>query len=218
MSNKGAILLKRLISMILSVMLFCLSLQTTVFAASNGSPKLSVDSLNTNAGETVKVNIYLENNPGIISACINVAFDSGLTLINAKNGNTFPSSLMFITPKQLTNGGQITGDCNFVWQGADIQNKDIKDGVILTLMFSVSENAKRGDAFRISITSRKGDVIDKNLSNVNLGGATGKITVTAGASEPGGDGEHQNTFVSFFDWLRQLIAKIKEIFSKIVKA
>ena len=210
--------MKRLITIMMSVILLCLSLQTTVFATSNSPPNLSVDSLTANAGETVSVSVRLENNPGIIAACFNVAFDSGLTLIGAKTGTVFPSSFSFIMPRQLTSGGQITGDCNFAWQGVSIQDELIKDGVILILTFSVSDNAKNGDVFNISVTSRKGDVIDKNLSKVELGIAKGKITVTNGISEQGDDGEAQNTFVSFFDWLRRLIEQIKEIFSTFVKA
>ena len=85
-----------------------------------------MDSVRGSAGETVLINVYLENNPGIVSACINVSFDNELTLIGAQNGNVFPSSIRFMQPKKLSNGEAITGDCNFVWTGVDIEEKDIK--------------------------------------------------------------------------------------------
>lgn len=209
--------MKRFVSIILLVLL-CFSLQTTIFAASKGPPYLSVDSVTAVSGGPVKVNVYLSNNPGIISACLHVAFDSDLTLIKAENGNVFPSSMTFIMPKQLTDGGQITSDCNFAWQGLKIQDGEIKDGIVLSLIFTVSDNSKVGDIFNVTISSREGDVVSKSLSKVMLSSATGKITVASGASELEGVGENQNTSISIFDWLRRLIVKIKEIFSQFVKA
>lgn len=206
--------MKRTISLLLAMILLCLPMHTTVFAVGKEKPAITLNSVSAEAGDKVKVNVSLKNNPGIISACINISFDSGLTLIDAKNGSAFPSSIQFTKPKQLSNGGQITGNCNFVWSGVDIADRDIKDGVILTLTFSVSEKAKAGNVFNITATSRKSDVIDKNLTAIELKPATGKVTVVGEASELEEPKTTNNPFKFFIDWLRRFIQRIKELLTK----
>lgn len=204
--------MKRIISITMAFIIACSFLHTTAFAASKAKPEITVSSVSSAAGEKVKVNISLKNNPGIISACINVAFDSGLTLTEVKNGNAFPASLQFTKPKQLANGGQIKENCNFVWSGADIADKDIKDGVILTLTFSVSSKAETGDAYGITVSSRKSDVIDKNLNCVQIETAIGKVSVVNNASD-----NAEGTSIGFLiEWLRNVIRRLKDILLKII--
>ena len=207
--------MKRFIATILSILLIFPALNLTILAAGTAPTILSVSSAKAEAGEKVTVNVSLKNNPGIISACINVSFDSGLTLIRAQNGDVFPTSITFTQPKQLTSGNAITGNCNFAWSGTDIKDKDIKDGLMLILTFAVSNKAKNGDSYSITVTTRKGDFVDKNLSVVEIGVAESKVTVLGENAEIDSDENNETALRSILDWLKRLIAMIKALFSKI---
>ena len=208
--------MKRYISVLLCLILLCSSLHMPVLCASLKSPSLSLDSASAAAGEKISINVYLKNNPGIVSACINVSFDLGLTLIGAKNGNVFPSTIKYLQPKQLSNGGTITGGCNFVWSGVDIDDKDIKDGVLLTLTFALPEIAKSGENYNISVSARKGDIVDKDLSYLEVETAKGVVAIQGEISESGDGETPKNSIGTFIDWLYRLIEKIKALFSKLV--
>ena len=140
---------------------------------------LSISSVTGTPGETVTLDVSLADNPGIVSANLKVAFDEGLTLVGAENGDVF-TTLTYIPPKQLSSGGQITSSCQFAWTGFDIDDKDIKDGVILSLNFKISEDAEIGDSYNVTISSESGDVIDKNLNAIIL---TAKTTVEVAEAE-----------------------------------
>ena len=144
---------------------------------------LSIASATGIPGETVVVDVSIINNPGIVSANLKVAFDEGLTLVGATNGDVF-STLTYIPPKQLSSGGQITSSCQFAWTGFDIATEDIKDGIILSLYFKISEEAEIGDCYNVTISSESGDVIDKDLNSVILNAKSSVEVVEAEVKEP----------------------------------
>ena len=168
--------MKKAISVILSCIMLLSLLPMATFAEELNTPRLTVDSADATPGDTVSVNVKLSNNPGLVSMGIDVVFDEGLTLTGATNGTTFPASISFTMPNQLKQGGTITGSCIFAWSGTDIEDSDIKDGVILTLKFKVSDSAEIGDSYNISITPKEGNCIDKNLQSVAVQAAQGKVT------------------------------------------
>ena len=159
--------MKRTISFIVALLLPVLLCITMAYAAT-AKPLLNItEPANVKLGDTFEVKVKIRNNPGIIAININVAFDEELTLIKAVSGDAF-SKLSFIPPKKLSTTGQIKRNCNFIWQAVDIEDKDIKDGTILTLTFKLSDKAKPGNVYSIKITSRNNDVIDKKLNSVSL--------------------------------------------------
>lgn len=155
--------MKKLISIIMVALMIMSILPMSVFAEELSQPVLTIESAAASPGTTFDVDVNIKNNPGIISAVLRLTFDEGLTLVGAKNGNTF-STLSYTSPNQLINGGKITSGCQFMWSGADIADKDIKDGTIITLTFEMSEDAEIGDSFNIKITGNKGDFLDKHLN------------------------------------------------------
>ena len=165
----------------LSILLICIMLLSMLpmatFAAEANSPSLTIDSVDATPGDTASVNINLKNNPGIVAATINVSFDEGLTLVGAANGSVFPPTMQFVPPKQLSTVGSITGNCNFQWNGTDIDDADIKDGVILTLNFRISEDAEIGDVYNVTVSSNENNIVDKNLQTVKLDDVQGKVTI-----------------------------------------
>ncbi len=180
-----------------------LTMPIVSYASGSKNPNLTIDSLKVSSGETFDVRIALENNPGIVSANLKIEFDEGLTLIGATNGTVF-SSLTYIPPKQLTSGKHITSSYQFAWMGFDIADKDIKNGTILTLSFKVTETAKTGNRYNISVYNEAGNVIDRDLNEISLS-AQGTIEIVA---------ENNNQYTSS---MQSLIQKIKDFFKTIIE-
>lgn len=131
---------------------------------------VSVESGYASPGSVVNVNVNLKNNPGILGATLKFKYDSGLTLVGVNAGEAF-------APLTMTKPGKLESPCQFVWDGQDISEKDIKDGVILTLEFQVGEEVELGTALNIDVTCNDGDMIDRNLNPVKTKMVSGKLTV-----------------------------------------
>ncbi|MGN1444646.1 MAG: cohesin domain-containing protein [Acutalibacteraceae bacterium] len=147
----------------------------TMISMASNTPVITADNVEAMPGETVDMKIRIENNPGIVSANLKISFDSDLTLVNAVNGNVFPSSINFIKPKKLLNVEEITGECRLMWQGFDIAKSDIKDGIMVVLSFRLSEKAQKGKVHTVTVSTEYGDVVDKDLNCIVLNTA-GKIS------------------------------------------
>ena len=165
--------LRRLISALLILVMTVSLLPENVLAADAGETKnatVSVESISAAPGETVDVQIVIKDNPGILGARLAVAFDDGLTLVGAKNGEAFSTLTM-------TKPGKLTSPCQFVWDGQEIADEDIKDGVILTLTFAVAQDAASGVMQNIRISYKAGDIVDADLQKLTLNMVDGGITV-----------------------------------------
>lgn len=167
---------KRLLSLLVAVMLLVSAMDCTAFskpvkaAESSNEVSVSVENSYASPGSTVDVNIELKNNPGILGATLKFTYDRELTLVSASSGEAFSSLTM-------TKPGKFDSPCQFVWDGQDISEKDIKDGVILTLTFEVGEAVELGKTLNIDVSYNNGDVIDKNLDPVKVQTVSGKLTV-----------------------------------------
>lgn len=138
---------------------FALTDEATVKTAAVTTPVVSVEQVSAAPGESVEVNISIENNPGILGATFTLTYDEQLTLTNAQAGDAFGALSM-------TKPGKFTSPCNFVWDGQELEEEDIKDGVILTLTFQVSDEAQAGENLIVDISYRTNGVVDKNLQPV----------------------------------------------------
>ena len=80
---------KRIISVLLSCALLFSAVSVPTLAENNADDTgvvLSVESKNAVPGGQVSVNISVRNNPGILSATLEISYDDGLTLTNAAAG------------------------------------------------------------------------------------------------------------------------------------
>ena len=121
--------------------------------------------------QDVTVQVNVRNNPGILGMLLTLRFnDKYLTLKDAANGKALKGVLKLTKPGELADGSR------FLWDGIELEEDQIKDGVILTLTFDVSSKAKKGD-YAISVSYDEGDIIDGDLASVKMGVADGRITV-----------------------------------------
>lgn len=131
---------------------------------------LVVDTVKSAAGDTVQVRISVKDNPGILGGRLSIAFDRGLTLVDAAAGDAFSMLTM-------TKPGLFTSPCQFVWDGEKLEEGDIRDGVILTLTFEVSAEAVSGTTQGIYVTHREDDFFDGDLNKLTLNTVDGGVTV-----------------------------------------
>lgn len=159
----------RKIFIILLTSILCFSANTVLADSFNAV----VDTKTAKAGDTVDINISLENNSGLLAAIFNVEYDKErLELIEVQDG-------------QLLEGGTFSPDYKaypykMVWNSASYTNFTA-DGVLAVLKFKVADNAGSGNAF-IKLEYKENDVFDVNLNNVNINVINGGIEVTGSTS------------------------------------
>ena len=150
---------KKSISLIMSIMLIISAITPfSIFADEN--PIITVQSVSETAGATVDVAVSINNNPGVLGATLKFTYDENLTLLSAASGDAF-------SPLTMTKPGNLSSPCNFVWDGQDLSDGDIKDGNIIILKFKIDENVSSGTKCDIKVSYVSGDIVDKNLEVVS---------------------------------------------------
>lgn len=162
--------LRKALALILAALIIVSIIPTVTVAAKETSGRIIVESKYTMPGETVEVNVVIQDNPGILGATIAFEFAPELTLIAATAGDAF-------SPLVMTKPGSFTSPCNFVWDGQDLNPDDIKDGVILTLTFKVSDNTPPGSVLDVNISYTNGDILDANERPIYLDTVSGQVSV-----------------------------------------
>lgn len=144
---------------------------TATYTVSAASPALKVSSITAAPGATkVTVMVSLENNPGFLTMALEMSFDSDvLTLTRVSNGADF-TDYNFTGPKNKVSG------CRAAWFSTDLP-EEILDGDVMTLQFTVADNAASG-RYPITISCPDdGSTLDGNKNVIALANAIGYITV-----------------------------------------
>lgn len=143
---------KRIMASLLILVMIITMMPISVFASTNSETVIGMQETWASAGTSVKVDISVENNPGIIGGTLTVSWPQELTLSNDENGSAF-EELTYQPPSRYVNTGT-----NFVWYGSDVE--EVVDGTILTLTFDVPADAMDSAEYPITITG-------KGFSDVN---------------------------------------------------
>lgn len=149
------------------------NISVTAEYESDTTPAFYVKNATAKAGDTgVVVEVVVKNNPGILGMTLTVDYDEdALTLKDATNGIALDGVL------DLTKASVLKSGCNFVWDGVDLSDNQIKDGNVLTLKFDVSDSADK-KAYPIKISYNNGDIIDADLNVITLEIENGQILVS----------------------------------------
>lgn len=159
----------KLLSLFLSIIMIS-SLFVPFSALAQNVPTITLSKIHDTAGSTVDLTVKIDNNPGILGATLKFTFDEKLTLLEATNGEAFSALTM-------TKSGSLTSPCNFVWDGQELSDADIKDGVILTLKFKIGEDAKSGEIYNVSATYEDGAIVNNYLKPIDVSIINGSIEV-----------------------------------------
>lgn len=133
---------------------------------------IAIDEVNASAGATnVEVPVKIRNNKGILGATIQFSYDSKLILTGYKAGSADFPSLDVQAP------GKYVSPCNFVFDATELKAEDRDDGTLITLIFSVAENAVSGEKLNINVDYNQYDVFDESFSYVAPAKEGGAIVV-----------------------------------------
>ncbi|MBQ7572876.1 MAG: hypothetical protein IJT23_01300 [Clostridia bacterium] len=150
---------------VLSSLIVCFMLFGLIGAKAQTMPKITIESVNCDAGGEVVVPIKISDNTGICGVTLSIEYDSALTLTNIQKGSAF-SSLAMTKP-----GDMSANPFNIVWDGTDPDNSN---GTIALLTFKVPDYK---GTFNVSATYQDGDVIGGNLFPVDISIENGAIIV-----------------------------------------
>lgn len=163
-------MMKRFVSILLSVALLCTVFAVTVNAADN--PSFELVDAEGSIGDTVDVKLYIKNNPGIASLQVLVNYSSNdLELVNIANGGVFDSA---ISKSSVDKKPAIIS-----WFSADSENKT-DNGLLAILYFEIKEGAKDS---KVSLSYDEENVFNSSFENVKFDTDTAKVTV-AKSAEP----------------------------------
>jgi len=164
--------MKKIISVCVSILILILSCFLVVIIYANDNvesdyPTIFVENMDAAPGEQVKVNVNVQNNPGIAGAILRVNYDSKLILTGAENGEKF-QDLNFTEPGSLSNPSI------FLWDSESGQIND--DGTLLTLTFKVSEKADLNENLNIDVSYFTGEIYNEKLEDLDFYVINGCIT------------------------------------------
>ena len=140
---------------VVAIMLSCLICASLTVGAAD-QMTLKAGSATAERGETVTVEITLENNPGFACLLITVPDVEGITLKEYKNGSII---------RDIDHGA------NFLWSAA---TNSYSNGVLVTLTFEIDANAKAG-AHSLDIIFR--ECYNDSREAVKVTTVSGTITV-----------------------------------------
>lgn len=177
--------MKKVLSYLLVLMLLIQIVPFSGYAAASADlpveqPSIYIDTdTYCRSGKTLTVDVCINNNPGFISTDFTVDFDSALTLVGATNGEAFASitdaqtgaeieGLTYVPPAALNANGQIDSACHFLWYANTIDDRNIKNGTIVTLVFKIEDDVNAYDKLDISVQSLSSNNIDKTRATYDL--------------------------------------------------
>lgn len=132
-------------------------------------PVFTVSDAAATAGQQITVTVDFEHNPGLLGTMLTLTYDEDvLTLTAAKNGSTL-SGLNYMKPSRLKSG------CNFVWFGSN--SSPAKDGTVLTLTFTVAEDAPAG-SYSIALECAESNTFDGENNPLLPTVKNGTVTVS----------------------------------------
>ena len=128
-------------------------------------PKIKVSESSGKPGESVTVDVLLDDNPGINSFTLAFDYDTNrLSLDNVEVSSDL--------------GGQFQYAKKAVWLNS---SDTTYNGKILTLSFTVLDSATNGDAY-VAVTYNKGDICNYDEEDVDFSPVAGKIAVSGSSN------------------------------------
>ena len=140
-------------------------------ATNESAPHFKVESAAGKAGSEVKVVISMHNNPGIITAYLNIGYD-----------NTKLQLMGYEDLKLLPDGSFSSLERNpfkAQWDGALLPGNLTVNGDILVLTFKILDGCQVGDVTDVTVTYNPNEVYDFNMDNVKFAVVNGTVSVTS---------------------------------------
>lgn len=157
--------MKKIVSVLLSVILI-ISISCITGNAQEVVPSFEVVGGSAKVGETVDVNIKINNNPGITSLQVKVEYSNkDLELVE------FDDKQLFGNP--VTHSDMSKNPMIISWFDSNSTNKT-NNGILATLRFRIKDNAESSN---ISLTYDSDDVFNINFDNVDFQIVNGTVNI-----------------------------------------
>ena len=164
-------MLKKALSIFISVLMVISLLPVLAFADTYTNPTIYADNATSTAGNTVSIAVYVANNPGVWGMDVIVSYDRAImTLSKVTNGEIFDSSEL--TPGNINSPNYIL---SYSSNGFD---NNTKSGVLATITFSINESTAAGK-YTVGISYTEGNIIDCESKDVAFDTVNGSVTVEA---------------------------------------
>lgn len=137
-------------------------------AKADGQGIFKIENAECSLGEEIKIEVVMENNPGIIAARLDIGYDENiLTFVKAEDKgllNEYIESNPERNPYVLC------------WADALAESDNMSNGVIAELTFRVNENTE-ADYTELEISFDPENVFDKDLNNKSFRVENGIVTI-----------------------------------------
>ena len=156
--------------------------------SSDTAAKIIVSNHDVIADGTIKVTISIEENPGVASLILQIAYDNSLlTLTSVEYNSTIGG--------QTVNPSNLSSPVTLYWINAFENMSD--DAVFATLTFKANENSMVGASSNIVISYNADDIYNIDEENISLNIQNGKVTIIDYVpGDINGDGELNNKDVT----------------------
>lgn len=167
MKNKT---IKSILALVLSFAML-LPMVYIVFAETAQAPQITVSQVEGKAGETVKVEIVLSNNPGIVSMTLRVDYDTDM-LTMTKFTDAGILGVQSHKPER-------TSPHTLVWVNDTATENITANGTVLIYEFKINENAPANAVYpiEVSYTPNNYDIYDKDLNQIDFDIVNGFVKV-----------------------------------------
>ena len=143
-------------------------------ATVKGTPSIVVDTVTANPGDTVTIEVNLQDNPGFVSMKLHLSYDSNLTLIRVEDTGLIPGKMH---DSSLSNPYLLVWDNDFATENFTV------NGALVRLTFVVAEDAVSGTyPVEISYDLDADEIFDFDLEPVEFAVVNGGVAVES--SEP----------------------------------
>lgn len=156
---------------IISFLALALLLNVTNVHAESVQTALTVNQVKAEKNTNVDVPIRISNNTGICGVTLMVSYDEKLELVNVSRGEAL-STLEMTKP-----GNYQTNPVKILWDGMEADNTN---GEIVVLTFRTPNEE---GVYPITVKYENGDIIDGQLTPVELDVTNGMITVESNKDE-----------------------------------
>ena len=157
------------------------------------APKIVVGTVHSVAGNRVAVDISLENNPGIVSATLQIDFDdSVLTLVEVQDKGVLGSATH--KPEKLN-------PYILRWANNTVSQDYTVNGAVVTLVFEIKEGAEEGTyPISVSYDYNNYDIMNWQMDKVQFAVVNGSVTVVdVVPGDVNGDGNVDNRDAMILD-------------------
>ena len=160
--------LKKLCSVLLAILL---AFGTGALALAAEAPTLRIVSVTGYPTESVDVAVEIVNNPGIIAALIQIAYDpAALTLTAVQDGGLLGTGTM------VPGGDKTANPYTVLWSDSLATANHTQDGILVIFTFTVKKDAPIGDT-AITLTCKDNSCFDCDLNLVSFQTQSGTVTI-----------------------------------------